>query len=79
MQGNNNARKVRTYVKANKPAIVGLQETRIKEGKPHGFESLIEYDCYTCESDVAMLIRKDLGVDNVGLIQGVDIPHLKAT
>ena len=79
MQGNNNARKVRTYIKANKPAIVGLQETRIKEGKPHGFESLVEYDCYTCENDVAMLIRKDLGVENVGLIQGVDIPHLKAT
>ena len=79
MQGNSNARKVRTYIKEHKPAIVGLQETRVKEGKPHGFESLIEYDCHTSNGDVALLIRKDLGVESVGLVQGVDIPHIKVT
>ena len=79
MQGNGNSRKVRLYVKEHKPAVVGLQEVRIKEGRPHGFESLVDYDFHSAGGDVAFLLRKDLGVTNVDTIPGVEISHLKAS
>ena len=79
MQGKTNSRKVRTYVKAHKPAVLGLQEIRAKTGKPYGYESLVEYDYHSLNDDTAMLIRKDLTVTSVGVIPGVEVSHIKVT
>ena len=59
MQGAGNSGEVKRYLSSTKPAVLCLQETRIKEDNKKDYEHH-NYNRYMVEPDLVTFVRKDI-------------------